>query len=93
MVEQTPSTVRSLKGRVVSNKMHKTVIVLVERKVKHPKYGKYLKRSTKLHVHDEENICQIGDIVEIIQSCPISKTKSWRLHKVKTQKIETPLET
>jgi len=79
MVEQTKSTERSLIGRVVSNKMHKTIVVLVERKVKHPKYGKYLKRSTKLHVHDEENVSQIGDIVEIFQSRPISKTKSWRL--------------
>ena len=79
MVEQTKSTERSLIGRVVSNKMHKTIVVLVERKVKHHKYGKYLKRSTKLHVHDEENVSQIGDIVEIFQSRPISKTKSWRL--------------
>jgi small subunit ribosomal protein S17 len=86
MVEQSRSSVRSLIGRVVSNKMHKTMVVLVERKVKHPKYGKYLKRSTKLHVHDEENVCQIGDIVEIIQSCPVSKTKSWRLLRVMTHK-------
>ena len=85
MNERSPRSERSLIGRVISNKMHKTAVVLVERKVKHPKYGKYLKRSTKLHVHDEENVCQIEDIIEISQSRPISKTKSWRLLKVMNQ--------
>jgi small subunit ribosomal protein S17 len=84
MVERSPGSVRSLIGRVVSNKMHKSVVVLVERKVKHPKYGKYLRRSTRLHVHDEENVCQVGDVVEIFQCCPVSKTKSWRLLRVMT---------
>ncbi|HHB92973.1 MAG TPA: 30S ribosomal protein S17 [Thioploca sp.] len=69
-------------GRVTSNSMDKTITVLVERKVKHPKYGKYIKRSTKLHAHDEEQICGVGDIVEIIQCRPLSKTKSWRLEQV-----------
>jgi small subunit ribosomal protein S17 len=74
--------VRTLTGRVVSNKMEKTITVLVERFVKHPKYGKYIKRSTKLHAHDEENTCQEGDIVMIEQCRPLSKTKAWRLYKI-----------
>jgi len=77
--------VRTLVGQVVSDKMHKTITVLVSRKVKHPKYGKYIKRSTKLHVHDEENSCQIGDIVAISECRPISKTKAWRLHHIVTK--------
>lgn len=69
-------------GCVTSNAMDKTITVLVERKVKHPKYGKYIKRSTKLHAHDEEQICGIGDVVEITQCRPLSKTKSWRLEQI-----------
>ncbi len=69
-------------GRVTSSSMDKTITVLVERKVKHPKYGKYIKRSTKLHAHDEEQMCGVGDIVEIIQCRPLSKTKSWRLEQI-----------
>lgn len=80
-------TVRAVIGRVISNKMHKTITVLVERTVKHPKYGKYIKRSTKLHAHDEDNICQEGDVVSIEQCRPLSKTKSWRLHKIVTRAI------
>jgi small subunit ribosomal protein S17 len=74
--------VRTLTGRVISNKMEKTITVLVERFVKHPKYGKYIKRSTKLHAHDEENTCQEGDVVMIEQCRPLSKTKAWRLYKI-----------
>ena len=74
--------VRTLTGRVVSDKADKTITVLVERKVKHPLYKKYVKRSTKLHVHDENNDGRIGDVVAIAESRPISKTKSWRLHEV-----------
>lgn len=74
--------VRTLQGKVVSNKMDKTIVVLVVRKVKHPLYGKYIKRSTKIHAHDEDNICKEGDVVMIAVSRPISKTKSWRLVKV-----------
>ncbi len=70
---------RTVTGRVISNKMDKSITVLVERKVRHPLYGKYVKRSTKLHAHDEENACGEGDIVVIEQSRPISKTKQWRL--------------
>jgi len=78
----TEKKVRTLTGRVVSNKMDKTITVLIERKVKHPKYGKFIKRSTKLHVHDENNQCQEGDVVMIKECRPLSKTKSWQLHKV-----------
>jgi len=79
--------VRTLTGRVVSNKMQKSMTVLVERKVKHPKYGKYIKRSTKLHVHDEENVGRIGDMVEISPCRPRSKTKSWCLNKIVTRQV------
>ncbi|KHD08989.1 30S ribosomal protein S17 [Candidatus Thiomargarita nelsonii] len=79
--------IRSLTGRVTSNKMQQTITVLIERKVKHPKYGKYIKRSTKLHAHDEENTCHEGDVVEISQCRPLSKTKSWRLEKIVTRAI------
>ena len=70
---------RTLSGRVVSDKMDKSITVLIERRVKHPLYGKYIRRSTKLHVHDEKNECREGDVVTIEQCRPISKTKSWRL--------------
>lgn len=73
---------RTLSGRVSSDKMDKTITVVVERVVRHPLYGKYVRRSTKLHVHDEHNECRIGDLV-LIQPCrPLAKTKSWRLVKV-----------
>lgn len=70
---------RTVTGRVVSSKMDKSITVLVERKVKHPLYGKYVKRSTKLHAHDENNECREGDVVSIAQCRPLSKTKQWRL--------------
>ena len=69
-------------GAVISDKMDKTVTVLIERKVKHPLYGKFVKKSTKLHVHDENNECSMGDTVQITESRPMSKTKSWTLVKV-----------
>jgi small subunit ribosomal protein S17 len=78
MTEAT-QTARTLSGKVVSNKMEKSIVVLVERQVKHPLYGKYLKRSTKIHAHDENNQCNIGDIVTIQETRPVSKTKSWAL--------------
>jgi small subunit ribosomal protein S17 len=74
--------VRSITGRVVSNKMDKTITVLIERKVKHPLYGKFIRRSTKVHAHDEENICNEGDTVIVSQCRPISKSKTWKLVKV-----------
>ena len=69
--------VRTLQGKVVSDKMDKTVTVLVERKVKHPLYGKIIRLSTKIHAHDENNQSGIGDVVVIAESRPLSKTKSW----------------
>ncbi len=74
--------IRTVSGKVLSNKMDKTITVLIERKVKHPLYGKYVKRSTKLHVHDENNECGIGDTVTITECRPLSKTKSWQLVEV-----------
>jgi small subunit ribosomal protein S17 len=73
---------RALTGTVVSNKMDKTITVLIERRVKHPLYGKFIRRSTKVHAHDEENECNQGDLVTVEQCRPLSKTKTWRLVKV-----------
>ena len=69
-------------GKVVSNKMDKTITVLVERRVKHPVYGKYLPRSSKIHAHDEDNQCSIGDTVTVAESRPISKSKTWKLLEI-----------
>jgi small subunit ribosomal protein S17 len=69
-------------GSVVSDKMDKSAVVLIERMVKHPIYGKFVKKSTKLHIHDENNECSLGDTVQITECRPISKTKSWKLVKV-----------
>ncbi len=83
MIEKdTTTVVRTLQGKVTSNRMDKTIVVLVVYKVKHPIYGKYIKRSTKIHAHDENNVCHEGDIVEITGSRPFSKTKSWKLVRV-----------
>jgi small subunit ribosomal protein S17 len=73
---------RSLTGRVVSNKMDKTVTVRLERLVKHGLYGKYIRRSSKVHAHDPENTCNEGDTVRIEQTRPISKTKAWQVIEV-----------
>ena len=81
MTEQTGKP-RYVSGQVVSNKMDRTVTVLVERRVRHPLYKKYVKRSTKLHAHDEGNICQEGDLVTIESCRPYSKTKAWRVVRV-----------
>ena len=76
-------SVNSVKvGRVVSNKADKTVTVKIERQVKHPLYGKYIKRSSKVHAHDEENSCGEGDLVKITQCRPVSKTKAWRVIEI-----------
>ena len=69
-------------GVVVSNKMDKSIVVLVERKVKHPKYGKFVKKSTKFMAHDEKNECNIGDTVRIMETRPLSKNKCWRLVEI-----------
>ena len=73
---------RSKVGRVVSDKADKTVTVMLERQVKHPLYGKYMKRSTKVHAHDEDNSCTEGDLVRISECRPISKSKSWRVTEI-----------
>jgi small subunit ribosomal protein S17 len=79
MAEAATITARTITGRVVSDKMNKSITVLIERKVKHPIYGKYVKRSTRLHAHDESNECRIGDLVTIQECRPLSKTKCWKL--------------
>jgi len=81
-MSETTKTASTVTGKVVSNKMDKSATVLIERKVKHPVYGKYIRRSTKLHIHDADNACQEGDLVTIEQCRPLSKTKSWRLVEV-----------
>ena len=73
---------RTVQGRVVSNKMDKTVTVLVERQVKHELYGKYIRRSTKLHAHDADNSCNEGDIVRVAECAPLSTTKNWRVVEI-----------
>lgn len=82
MTEQTSRTVQ---GRVVSNKMEKSITVAVERKVKHPIYGKFIKRTTKLHAHDETNQCNEGDVVRLRECRPLSKSKNWTLVEVITK--------
>jgi len=79
----TTEAVKSSKvGRVVSNKADKTVTVRIERQVKHPLYGKYIKRSSKVHAHDEQNSCGEGDLVKITQCRPVSKTKAWQVVEI-----------
>jgi len=73
---------KSRSGVVTSNKMDKTITVAVERKVKHPIYGKFIKKTTKLHAHDEKNECSEGDVVKIMETRPLSKSKRWRLVEV-----------
>lgn len=88
MSEQENQIERTVTGRVVSNKMDKTITVVVERMVRHPVYGKYIRRSTKLHAHDENNQCRQGDTVVIKQCRPLAKTKSWSLVKVLSSAAE-----
>lgn len=89
-MNENEKILRSLTGTVVSNKMNDTVLVRIERRVKYPKYGKFIKRSTKIHAHDKGNECKIGDIVTICECRPISKTKSWKLVKIneRAEKVE-----
>lgn len=79
---ESKSIPRTLTGNVISNKMDKSISVSIERLVKHPVYGKYIKRSTKLLAHDENNECNEGDLVIIESTRPLSKRKSWRLQKI-----------
>ena len=88
MSEQTNNTqksARTVEGRVVSNKMQKTVTVLLERQVQHPLYGKVVRRSTKVHAHDEKGECKEGDTVRITECRPLSKTKNWRVVEILTR--------
>jgi small subunit ribosomal protein S17 len=82
MTEQTISAERNVVGRVISNKMNKTIVVEVQRKFKHPIYKKYMKRFSKMYAHDAENACKPGDIVMIKRSRPLSKTKHWVLVEI-----------
>jgi len=86
MSEQTNT--RTLSGKVVSDKMDKSIVVLIERKIKHPVYGKFVKRSTKMHAHDEANECRIGDTVTIKETRPVSKTKTWALESIDDRAVE-----
>ena len=84
-MSETQKTERTIEGRVVSNKMTKTVTVLLERQVQHPLYGKIVRRSTKVHAHDEKSECKEGDLVRIAECRPMSKTKNWRVVKIVTR--------
>ena len=81
-MENTRNLRKERVGVVVSNKMDKSIVVAVKRKVKHPIYGKFVNKTTKLHAHDEENTCNIGDTVKVAETRPLSKTKSWRLVEI-----------
>ncbi len=81
-MSENVTKLRTITGRVISNKMDKTITVLVERVVKHPVYGKYIKRSTKMMAHDEQNVCQEGDVVSITSCRPLSKNKTFKLVQV-----------
>ena len=82
MSEQSAADNRTLQGREVSDKMDKSITVEIERRVKHPLYGKFVRKTTKVHAHDENNDCQIGDVVIVEQCRPVSKTKKWRYVKL-----------
>ena len=84
----TENQARTLSGKVVSNKMDKTITVMIERRVKHAVYGKYMTRSTKLAAHDASNECQIGDAVTIAETRPISKNKSWALVSIDGRAVQ-----
>jgi len=81
-MSDTETAGRKTVGKVVSNKMDKSISVLVERRLQHPLYKKYIRKSSRFHAHDENNECQEGDLVEIVETRPISKTKNWRLLRV-----------
>lgn len=81
-MSETTSVKRTVSGRVVSNRMEQTITVAVERRVRHPLYGKFMRRTTKVHAHDAENACQIGDWVVVEECRPISKSKCWNLVEI-----------
>lgn len=80
--EDQSKSQRTVTGKVTSDKMNKTIVVQIERKVKHPLYNKYIRRFSKMYAHDEDNTCRIGDLVVIEQSRPLSKTKRWKLVEI-----------
>ncbi|NQZ53568.1 MAG: 30S ribosomal protein S17 [Piscirickettsiaceae bacterium] len=84
-MSEQENSIRIVTGRVISDKMDKSITVMVERKVAHPIYKKYVKRSTKLHAHDENNDCNVGDLVNITSVRPLSKTKCWKLVEIVTR--------
>ena len=84
---------RTLAGTVVSDRMDKTIAVLIERSVKHPVYGKIIRRKSKIHAHDEHNACKVGDSVIIVESRPISKRKSWRLQSIGARNVARNIRT
>ena len=86
MAEQKKA--RTVTGEVVIGQLDNYIVVLVERRIKHPIYGKYIKRSTKLHAHDEANDCNVGDTVTIKETRPLSKTKSWILERIEERAVE-----
>lgn len=88
MISETETPLRTLEGRVVSDKMAKTVTVLLERQVQHPLFGKIIRRSTKVHAHDENNECRAGDVVRIASCRPLSKTKTWRVVDIVTRSAQ-----
>ena len=79
---EAKASARTVSGTVVSDKMDKSIVVLVERKVQHPVYGKVIRRSSRLHAHDEENSCKVGDVVTVSECRPLSKTKTWMLESI-----------
>lgn len=81
-MSEVKKSARTATGKVVSDKMNKTITVLIERRVKHPIYGKYITRSSKIHAHDENNECKMGDLVTVCETRPLSKQKSWTLLRV-----------
>ncbi len=87
-MENTDKKFRTVSGKVVSNKMDKSITVLTERRVKHPVYGKFMSKSSKIHAHDANNECAIGDVVTIRECRPLSKTKSWTLVEVVEHGVE-----
>ena len=87
-MNEATKKLHTVDGRVISNKMDKTITVLVERQVKHALYGKYIRRSTKLHAHDADNACNEGDVVRVAECTPMSKTKNWRVVEILTRAAE-----
>ena len=88
VVASTAAVARSVTGTVVSDKMDKTITLRVERRVKHPVYGKFLRKSKKIHAHDGENLCSIGDVVTVEECRPLSRTKSWVLKSIEVKASE-----